>query len=282
LGEAGYKLWVDWSRNSEKFNEDDQLKTWQSFDREREAGAPRIGVGTLIKMAKDNKWRPNTTLEKKVVADEQIANTNKTFFVIRDEGGKCVVGHFAKNEFGGRNLKTQTSHEWKASRTNDLIVNPMTAKPVPYGKFWMDHPDRRTNERTDFCPGEPEILKGNVLNLYRGWGAEPRLGDWGLMREHIKNVLADGDEAAEKYILDFAAWCLQNPEKNAKAALVFRGKEGTGKGAFVRSLLDIFGSHSLHISDAERLTCKFNDHLETSPMKPSAATTGLLQVSSKP
>jgi hypothetical protein len=41
-GEAGYKLWVDRSRNSEKFNEDDQLKTWQSFDHEREAGAPRI------------------------------------------------------------------------------------------------------------------------------------------------------------------------------------------------------------------------------------------------
>ena len=63
-GEAGYKLWEDWSRNSEKFDEEDQLKTWQSFDCEREAGAPRIGVGTLIKMAKDNEWRPAKTSAK--------------------------------------------------------------------------------------------------------------------------------------------------------------------------------------------------------------------------
>jgi len=190
--EAGYKLWVDWSRKSSKFDEEDQRKTWESFDREREEGAESVGVGTLLKMAEDNEWKPKPLLEKRMRAmkaaamngavAERIAETNKTFFVIRDDGGKCVVGHFAENEFGGRTLKKQNWYDWTASRTNDLILNPLTGKLVPYGKFWMDHPDRLTYSGTDFRPGEPEILEGNVLNLYRGWGVEPRPGDWGLMR----------------------------------------------------------------------------------------------------
>src|SRR5262249_12842495 len=79
------------------------------------------------------------------------------------------------------------------------------------------------------------------LNSWRGFGVEPRQGDWSLMQAHIRDVLADGDQEAEGYILNWAAWAVQNPGKRAEAALVFRGDEGTGKGVFLHALREIFG-----------------------------------------
>lgn len=61
------------------------------------------------------------------------------------------------------------------------------------------------------------------------------------MQAHIRDVLADGDQEAEGYILNWAAWAVQNPGKRAEAALVFRGDEGTGKGVFLHALREIFG-----------------------------------------
>ena len=53
-----------------------------------------------------------------------------------------------------------------------------------------------------FCS---EGLPENVLNMWRGFSVEARQGDWHLMQAHIRDVLADGDPEAERYILDWAA-----------------------------------------------------------------------------
>lgn len=45
--DEGYEFWVEWSRQSLKFNEHDQRRTWKSFKR------GGIGIGTLFKIAMD-------------------------------------------------------------------------------------------------------------------------------------------------------------------------------------------------------------------------------------
>jgi hypothetical protein len=52
LGEAGRPLWDNWSRNSTKFDENDQNKTWDSIEADGE-----IKLGTLIKYAKEGGWQ---------------------------------------------------------------------------------------------------------------------------------------------------------------------------------------------------------------------------------
>lgn len=128
------------------------------------------------------------------------------------------------------------------------------------GDWWLDHPQRRQILGICFAPGEPADVDG-FQNLWRGWGVEPKPGDWSLMREHVRAILASGNDEYTSYILRWAAWAVQNPDKQAESALVFRGRQGTGKGFFGRTLKDLFGQHGLHIKSAKHLTGDFNLHL---------------------
>jgi hypothetical protein len=101
------------------------------------------------------------------------------------------------------------------------------------------------------------------LNSWRGFGVEPRQGDWSLMQAHIRDVLADGDQEAEGYILNWAAWAVQNPGKRAEAALVFRGDEGTGKGVFLHALGEIFGVNGQYVDSGKAIVGAYNDVLES-------------------
>ncbi len=131
---------------------------------------------------------------------------------------------------------------------------------MPLGHWWLKHPERRQYEGLTFQPGAGEEVDGR-LNLWRGWGVEPKPGDWSLMRRHIEDVLAAGDTSAAGYIINWIAWAFQNPAERAQAAMVFRGKKGTGKGTLGNALCRIFGQHGTHISSAEHLAGRFNGHL---------------------
>ena len=78
-------------------------------------------------------------------------------------------------------------------------------KPVPLGNWWLKHPGRRQYDGLVFQPGGAEVID-NQLNLWKGWGVEPKPGDWSLMQEHIRTVLAADNEAADTYITNWSAW----------------------------------------------------------------------------
>jgi phage/plasmid-associated DNA primase len=98
--------------------------------------------------------------------------------------------------------------------------------------------------------------------LWTGFGVEPERGDWNLMREHIRTVLAAGDADVSAYILNWLADAVQRPNKQAEVALVFLGGFGTGRGILGRSMCRIFGQHGRHISSSEHITGKHNAHLQ--------------------
>ena len=128
------------------------------------------------------------------------------------------------------------------------------------GTWWLAQPQRKQYEGLVFRPGEPSVIDGD-LNLWQGWGIQPKEGKWSLMRAHIKNVLAAEDKEMYEYIINWCAWTFQHPGEPAEVALVFQGKEGCGKGIFGRAMKMAFGKHGLHISDHEHLAGKFNKHL---------------------
>ena len=105
-----------------------------------------------------------------------------------------------------------------------------------------------------------KIVKGKI-NLWRGWGVEPKQGDWSTMQQHIFEVGARSNTADETYILDWLAFDVQVPNRRAEALLGFIGEKGSGKGTIGNAMCRLHGQHCLHISNSRDLTGNFNIHL---------------------
>jgi len=111
-----------------------------------------------------------------------------------------------------------------------------------------------------FRPGKQQVTHG-FLNLWRGYGVEPKPGDWSRMREHVISILAHEDQSSAEYILNWAAWAVQNPDQPAEVALVFKGGQGTGKSTFGGAMRALFGQHGLQVVTPSQFAGRFNAHM---------------------
>src|SRR5262249_21750713 len=121
--DKGYELWTAWSKQSDKFDEDDQRRTWDSFKHDRENG---ITIGTLISLARKADWdevkaRKDTGYTP---IEPAIAELNQTWFKINNYGGYSVVGRF--DESG--KLDTQKRVEWADAYNDRWVLNLVTGK----------------------------------------------------------------------------------------------------------------------------------------------------------
>jgi hypothetical protein len=195
---------------------------------------------------------------REVDTDVSLEQMNNRYCLV-PYGGKARILTFEND--GEREMATYYSaSDFKLLHSNKIV--PVGDKAVPMGVWWLNHKDRRQYDGVTFAPGESAVVKGRLLNLWRGWGIEPRKGDWSLLRIHIEIVLAAGNKAHAEYILKWTAWTFQNPGEQAEVALVFRGGKATGKGLFGRAMSGAFGQHGLHISSPYHLTGNFNRHLQ--------------------
>lgn len=190
-----------------------------------------------------------------------LQNMNEENCVVR-VGGKTVVMWFAEDRKRriARYSSFQAHKDYYANKVA-RVMRDDDIKKVSIANAWLCWRDRRTYKGVTFQPLAGDVVDGKI-NLWRGWGAEPRLGDWSLMKDHIKIILANGDEEFARYILMWAAWAVQNPGLQSEVVLVLKGREGTGRGIFGRSLARIFGQHALHISNHKDMVGEFNIHLQ--------------------
>lgn len=197
--------------------------------------------------------------------EPELAELNKRHAVLMQQGGKARVLCWERSELDhGRAVAVLQTFEDFRNRYMNRSVAVQTDKGVtqrPMGDWWLKHARRRQFLALRFLPDEPAEVDG-YLNLWRGFGVEPRPGDWPLMRQHIRAVLAAGDAAAASYIERWAAWAVQNPGEPADVALVFQGGRGTGKGFFARALKRLFGQHGLQVTSPAQLTGRFNAHMQ--------------------
>ncbi|MEX2125602.1 MAG: primase-helicase family protein [Woeseia sp.] len=146
----------------------------------------------------------------------------------------------------------------RAERDDDGNVKKQLA-PVPFYKIWKESKQRRYYQ-CGFAL-DPVRQHAGAYNLWRGFSVDPEPGDWSQLREHIFEVLADGDETHGDYILRWTAWKLQNPALPPRTALVFKGDEGVGKGVFCNALVRIFGEHGMRVQNMKHVSGNFNAHL---------------------
>jgi hypothetical protein len=126
--------------------------------------------------------------------------------------------------------------------------------------LWLEHPDRRqylggvVMDPTGTAPAD-------CWNLWQGFTVKPEPGDWSVMRDHIRDVLCNGDEKLFVYVLGWLARMVQHPNRPGEVALVLRGKKGAGKGTLGNWLITLLGQHGVHVAHAKHLVGSFNAHL---------------------
>lgn len=199
-----------------------------------------------------------------------LIELNQKYAVIGDVGGKCMVMAWVPSSADPtieipsfqtfKTFQERHSHRYVAAKPKlkvleeaDAGTEPEQVEWVQLGTAWLKWPKRRSFERLDLVPGGEHILPNGALNLWRGFGVIPKAGSWERMKAHIAEVLADGDVEALNYIVKWAAWSVQHPDKQAGAALVFRGDEGTGKGVFARTMCQIFGQHGVQLYNSKHM-----------------------------
>jgi hypothetical protein len=193
-----------------------------------------------------------------VIAPE-LQEMNEKYAVILDAGGTLRVARFSRDyETGRSTMSFQTPSDIVQGYAN-RIVDIGEGKTMPLGRWWLNHPLRRQYEQVVFDP--TGRAPTTLLNLWTGFGVDPKQGDWSLMRAHILDVIAAGNQEHADYITKWLAWSVQNPGKPAEVAVALVGGKGTGKGTFVESIMRIFGNHAFRLSNPELLIGRFNGHL---------------------
>jgi hypothetical protein len=214
----------------------------------------------------------NSEEDVEVIQQAVALLVNQKHAVIGNVGGKCRVLDWVPDEVDeGLLVPTFQSFDDFRNRYMNYPVpidcwgknNQYYRGSMPLGKFWLQHTNRAQYQGVQFVPGAPAILKGDRLNLWRGWGLVPKKGDWSKLRWHIENILAGGDQRGFEYIINWHAYGYQHPAEQAETSLVFRGPEGSGKGILGRGVRRTWGVHGYQISQPRHLTGNFNAHLWT-------------------
>jgi hypothetical protein len=125
---------------------------------------------------------------------------------------------------------------------------------------WMESPNKRRYKGVTFDPTGQ--LNPAFYNMWQGWGVEPSAeGSWDRFRAHIFENICQGNRELHDYVLSWMVRTIQKPDRPIGVALVLRGIEGTGKGAFATFFSKLFGSHYAHLDSDTHITGRFNSIL---------------------
>jgi len=202
--------------------------------------------------------------------DDAIGAMNEEDAIIENVGGKTVIAGWEPSPLdlnrrmivfqGKDSFLLRYSNRSETLEVQDGIGGFKTIR-MPLANWWLSHRDRLQYRGVIFRPGALKVV-GECLNLWQGWGVVTRPGNWGLIRQHIEEVIAGGNEEFAEYVIRWIAWSVQNPAAQAEVALVLIGFKGTGKGTLIRCLQRIFGAHAFQVTSREEVIGKFNGHLQ--------------------
>lgn len=247
----GLQLWDTWSANGERYVAGECERRWPGFN-----PAGTIRVGSLIYFAKQGGYDPTADPARAGDFDEIIERMNEDNAILLT-GGKVRVVHRSKD--GGIHIMGTT--DFNTLMYNRVITIPKRRRTTE-ADIWMGHPDRRECIMgMGFFPDAPLWHEGYV-NLWQGWGVQPKEGSWGMFDKHIREVVANGDDEIYNYVLDWIADIIQDPMNPKGVAVILHGKEGTGKGTFCDMIGRIVGkAHYKHVTNPRHLVGNFNYHL---------------------
>jgi Family of unknown function (DUF5906) len=231
-----------------------------------EAGGTRVALEALIEAESDQIKQPEGPDTGDVTENEALVlgELNHDNAVVLD-GARTRVLRFEEvpHQAGGERYIYRLPTFLRFEDFRNFYLNryvDVDGDKVRIGNWWLAHTERRQYRGVTFVPGGTPVIDAR-LNLWVGWGVEPKRGDWGRMREHMFEIMAARDDDVDGYNFKWVAWSVQHPAEQAEVALVLRGGIGTGKGTLGKAMCRIFGQHARHLSSPEHLTGRFNAHL---------------------
>ena len=196
---------------------------------------------------------------KLVTISDWFNHLNELLAVVMNQGGLVIT--IIQYDFNLNRVEVVFS---KKTALSDLFVN----KPVSDGSkmvnvfdYWFTNNQRKTYVSLQFAPGidTPDY----VYNLWQGYGFKPcPLGSWRLLKEHILNIITNGNQEIYEYVLDWMADTVQLKPDKPGVAIVLIGKKGSGKGTLASNFGKLFGQHYIHLTSSNQLTGHFNMHFK--------------------
>ena len=121
---------------------------------------------------------------------------------------------------------------------------------------WLKWKQKRKYFGLCYSPGDEAVVEDNV-NLWVGWGCEPKKGSIKEYRELMK-FLFDTDPVLASWAEQWLAYPLQNPgKKNLTSLLIHSEAQGVGKSFLGYIMSDIYGKNFVVI-DREAMRGNFN------------------------
>lgn len=251
-GEDGLELWDEWSSGGARRKANECKARWKTF-----LDDGPVGFGTLLFMAKEAGWRPlpgdvqNRDVDAEI--EERVLEMNKHYALVR-MGKNVIIATFSNNAEGEK-VGFLSVPSFITMSAPDRINIGRQVKAM--SDVWLSSPHRRAYFDIGIYPNDD--APSGTLNMWNGWG-ETADGSKSCVHYlmHIKEIICDGDEKLENWLLDWMADAVQDSRNIKGTCIVLRGVEGCGKGAWADQFGLLFGKHYKHLIDAERLTAKFN------------------------
>lgn len=207
-------------------------------------------------------WPPETVA--------RLEALNKQYLCLL-EGGKFKI-MYQEPDGNNEDRKVWVSVDRTSFETllcNQSVERDMTGlsrnaqSTIPLGEAWIKWPKRRDVKGVVFRPDSPIGEADGWLNLWNGFETTPdKNGSWDWMKELLFEVIADGKQEINDYIINWLAYMIQKPGVPAEACVVMRGGMGTGKGTFGNQIVKLVGQHAMSIGSSNLLTGRFNSHMK--------------------
>lgn len=227
---------------------------------------PDFGISASVldkgSMAEKYALRQISRAREHAIAPE-LRELNEKHAVVRNWNGKCrVIEEIWDQALQRYRLTKQSFEDFRNGYMHRTVEEPVGNNKtvrVPLGKWWLQHPHRRQYDSVLFAPGRETP---GSYNLWRGFACDAKPGNCDKVLAHIRQVICGGNEEYYRYLLGWMASAVQHPDRPGYAAVVLRGKQGTGKSFFATQIFgSLFGRHFLHVSDPKHLVGSFNAHL---------------------
>lgn len=173
---------------------------------------------------------------------------NAEVVYVKDPGIVVVLETRQRLDPGSFVAHTYANRHYLALETNKDGVT--VAKKKPLARRWMEWESRHEVERITYKPGAPHIHEGEI-NMWPGWGCEPKRGDVEPWRRLLDYVF-EGASESRTWFERWAAYPLQNPGAKMYTAPVFWSREtGTGKTLLAYMLGAIYGKNFIEIKNKD-------------------------------
>jgi hypothetical protein len=196
---------------------------------------------------------------------ELLEEFNKRYMVVND-AGRVVVFQPVHDDVLNRTLYMRLSFDdfnrLYSNRHVPVLINQKGETVYDTaGKVWLGHEERKQYiHGVVFDPTGRQ--RDGVFNLWKGFAVTPRPGSWDKLREHIWDVICQGDDSNFRYLMCWMARMAQYPAQQGEVAVMLRSdKHGTGKGTLANALRYIMGQHGMCVRNSKHLVGNFNLHL---------------------